>query len=124
MAQQEHQLIARVLDGRLRIEQLKLSLRHELLRAQHIQLRDEAGVELRFRSIAQLARAIQALLRDLDEGLLRDDAVIRGRDVDGHLLFGERSLADRRRPGAAPRRSANGDTALPKPRSSGCVIVS
>ena len=104
-AHQEAQRVARVLDGRLRVEQLNLGLRDQLLRAQHVELRHQAGIELRFGRVAQPARPIDALPRHVDERLLRDDAVVGGDDVDGDLLLGDRLLAIRVLRGAARRSS-------------------
>ena len=63
--------------------------------AQHVELRDEAGAELRFRGVAQLARTVEPLARDADERLLRHDAVVRRGHVHGDLLLEHRLLARR-----------------------------
>ena len=71
------------------IEKLALGLCHQLLRAQHIELGYQAGIQLGFGGIAQPAGAVEALPRHVDKCLLCHDPVVGGRDIHGNLLLGQ-----------------------------------
>ncbi len=88
-------MIARVFDRAFGVEELNLRLRDELFRAEDVELRHEAGIELGFGRRAQPARSLQRRLGDGDERLLRDDPVVRRGRVDGDSLLDDRPLERR-----------------------------
>ena len=91
------------------VGQLVLGVGKQLARAQDVQLRHQPGGELGFRRFVQLLPARHARAGDVDEGVLRDELVVGGGRLDGHLtahdivLAFDRALAQFGAGQAAPR---------------------